>query len=259
MSNTTTTITIPSGFEQVAHYIQTYSGNFTFILDLRNKLNRYKQLSLNQWIAAAKAHKRDLDNAKPSAPIKPIPCQIPITIAAHAARKIAKEKGWKFNPMTLLVHEILGMENNKLIKLRVSVNWTGNVTSCRCCGKPLSDWRSQATGVGPVCVKHLSIPYVKNQQDVTRFQLDMEKLCESLGVVEIDINRYHLGNNSYEAIANLISKQEKITAIAVEQNLDEKRVDAVIKWLSESNSLNSNANMTTVKLAITNILKSTSL
>ena len=58
---------------------------------------------------------------------------------------------------------------------------TSDVTSCRCCGKDLTDWRSQATGVGPVCSKHLKIPYVKNVEDVAVFKKMLKLKIEEIG------------------------------------------------------------------------------
>jgi hypothetical protein len=58
---------------------------------------------------------------------------------------------------------------------------TSDVSSCRCCGKDLTDWRSQATGVGPVCSKSLGIPYVKKEEDVEVFKKLLKIKIDKIG------------------------------------------------------------------------------
>jgi hypothetical protein len=58
---------------------------------------------------------------------------------------------------------------------------TSDVTSCRCCGLDLTDWKSQATGVGPICAKKLGIPYVKNQEDVLVFKKLLKLKIDEIG------------------------------------------------------------------------------
>jgi hypothetical protein len=58
---------------------------------------------------------------------------------------------------------------------------TSDVTSCRCCGLDLTDWRSQATGVGPVCSKNLGIPYVKNKEDIEVFKKMLQLKINQIG------------------------------------------------------------------------------
>jgi hypothetical protein len=58
---------------------------------------------------------------------------------------------------------------------------TSDVTSCRCCGKDLTDWKSQATGVGPVCSKSLGIPYVRNEEDVEVYKKLLQLKMENIG------------------------------------------------------------------------------
>ena len=58
---------------------------------------------------------------------------------------------------------------------------TSDVSSCRCCGKDLTDWRSQATGVGPVCSKYLGIPYVKKEEDVVVYKKLLKLKIDKIG------------------------------------------------------------------------------
>ncbi len=200
--NTTVIHHIPTGFDQVYEDLMKYNEMFSFVLDMRNVMNRFGKLSDKQWNAVAKclAPKPVED---PNA-IAVASCNIPIIVSASAARYIAKANQWKFNPRTLTVTQIKS-KNHKGYTVRAVVNWTGNVSECRCCGKTLEDWRSQATGVGPYCVKKTGIPYVKNQADIARFQKEMEVLAAQLGEVEVFIKKWHLNTGSGDldgAIAN---------------------------------------------------------
>jgi len=60
-------------------------------------------------------------------------------------------------------------ETNKAYQV-VGKLTVSDVSSCRVCGRDLTDWRSQATGVGPVCSKSLGIPYVKSKLDVAVYK-----------------------------------------------------------------------------------------
>lgn len=182
--NTRVTHNIPNGFDQVYDDLILYSGTFSFILGLRDVMNRYGKLSDKQWAAVAKcfAPKPVVD---PNA-VAVASCFIPITLSASSARYIAKTNQWNFNPRTLIVTQIKST-NRRGFVVRAKVDWTGNVSSCRCCGKALSDWKSQATGVGPYCVKRTGIAYVKTQADVARFKQEMEVLASQLGEFEVMI------------------------------------------------------------------------
>ena len=108
-----------------------------------------------------------------------------------AARHIAKANNWPINPCTLAITQIKS-KTNKGITVKAVINWSGNVGVCRCCNKTLTDWRSQATGVGPYCIKGTGFPYVRNQADVTRFQNDMQDLCKKLGEVEFFLKNWSI-------------------------------------------------------------------
>jgi len=183
------TIVVPTGFEQVHTDLMAYSGTFGFVLDLRSKLCKYGKLSDKQWEAANKCLA-----PKPVADPNVVlvdSCNVPIVVSATSARHIAKSVGWPMNPTTLVVTKIKNRDRRGFTAT-VKADWTGNVSVCRCCGKSLTDWRSQATGVGPVCVKGTGIQYVRSQQDVARFQKEMQDLCKKMGEVEVYIKGWHV-------------------------------------------------------------------
>ena len=191
--NTKVTHYIPTGFDRVYDDLMNYNGTFTYMLDMRGVMNKYGKLSDKQWAAVQKClAPKPVEDPNVIAVAS---CSIPITVSASAARYIAKANQWKFNPRTFVVTQIKS-KNNRGYTVRAVINWTGEESECRCCGKTLEDWRSQATGVGPYCVKKTGILYVKNQADVARFQKEMEVLTAQLGEVEVFIKKWHLNTGS---------------------------------------------------------------
>lgn len=182
-------IVVPTGLEQVHTELMAYNGTFGFVLDLRSTLCKCGKLSDKQWEAAKKclAPKPVVDPNE----VLVDSCSIPIVVTATSARHIAKTVNWPMNPTTLVVTKIKNRDRRGFTAT-IKADWTGNVSVCRCCGKSLTDWRSQATGVGPVCVKGTGIQYVRSQQDVARFQQEMQDLCTKMGEVEVYIKGWHV-------------------------------------------------------------------
>lgn len=178
---------IPTQYAQAHKDMMAYNGTFSLVLNIRRTFTKYGQLSDKQWAAVAKCVK-PLPVHDPNVILVPN-CTIPIVISASSARHIAKSNKWPMNPCTLLVTQVISQDRGTM-KLKVKMDWSGNVSVCRCCGKSLTDWRSQATGVGPVCVKGTNIQYVRNQGDIARFQQEMENLCNRIGEVVVDIKRW---------------------------------------------------------------------
>lgn len=188
---------------ELEQFLLSYNGTFSFILDIRSKFLKYKRLSDKQWDGVRKCMvQQQKNNAGPITTA--IKCSIPIVVSATAARVIAKMHGWSFNPCTFVLTSIVSYDR-KGYTVKGKIDWTGNATSCRCCQKDLTDWRSQATGVGPVCVKRLSISYVKDKNDIARFQKEMEDLCAKLGEVEFYIKKWSMDDNYRKAIDKTIA------------------------------------------------------
>jgi len=183
------TIVVPTGLEQVHTELMAYNGTFGFVLDLRSKLCKYGKLSDKQWEAAKKCL-APKPVADPSLVLVET-CNIPIVVSATAARYIAKTHNWSMNPTTLTVTQIKNRDRRGFTAV-VKADWSGTVTDCRCCGKSLTDWRSQATGVGPVCVKRTGIKYITDKNDIARFQKEMQDLCTKMGEVEVYIKEWHV-------------------------------------------------------------------
>jgi hypothetical protein len=183
------TLNVPAAFEDAHKKLMAYNETFPFLLDIRHKLIKYGQLSDSQWHAVVKCLTKP--NAPNVAEILVEKCHVRVQITAVAARIIAKANNWPINPCTLAITQIKS-KTNKGITVKAVIDWSGNVGVCRCCNKTLTDWRSQATGVGPICVKGTGFPYVRSQADVTRFQNDMQDLCKKLGEVEFFLKNWSI-------------------------------------------------------------------
>jgi hypothetical protein len=181
--------TIPAGFEQVYKDMMAYNGTFTLILNIRSAIARYGKLTDKQWAALKKC--LTPQPAQDPSVVLVDTCNIPIIVSPSAARYIAKTHNWPLNPCTLVVTQIKSHDRRSLTMM-VKMDWSSNVSVCRCCGKSLTDWKSQATGVGPYCVKRTSIQYVRNKADVARFQKEMEDLCSKIGEVEVVVKKWHI-------------------------------------------------------------------
>jgi hypothetical protein len=180
--------TIPAGFEQVYKDMIAYTGTFDLILNIRNAINRYGKLTDKQWEAVKKCIAPKV--VQDPSVILVAKCNIPITVSPNAARYIAKVHNWPLNPCTLMVTQIKS-QDHRTITMMVKMDWSSNVSVCRCCGRSLTDWRSQATGIGPTCVKGTNIQYVRDKNDIARFQKDMEDLCVTMGEVEVVLKKWH--------------------------------------------------------------------
>ena len=202
---------IPMQHTQTHKDMIAYNGTFNLILNIRHTFTKYGKLTDKQWSAVQKCL-QPLVVQDPNV-VLVRNCAIPIVISASSARYIAKSNNWPMNPCTLLVTQVLS-QNKGTIKMKVKMDWSGTVGACRCCGKSLTDWRSQATGVGPVCVKRTNIKYVTSTSDIARFQQDMEALCISMGEVVVEVKRWAF-KEGLSAVLSAISNNTPTTVAPV--------------------------------------------
>jgi hypothetical protein len=157
--------------------VREYTGNNTFILSLKNGLNKYGSLTTKQLEAASNFFSKFTNQEKKESSVKEV--NVNLKVSKFIAKRIAKENNLEFNPFLVTITKVLS-ETPKAYKVVGRMN-TSDVTSCRCCGKDLTDWRSQATGVGPVCSKSLNIPYVKNREDIEVFKKMLKIKINEIG------------------------------------------------------------------------------
>ena len=164
--------------------LKEYKGSFSFLVDLKGRVLRGKTLSEAQLASAAKC----LGNA---AQPKPAPVSrvvaIDIIVKKWFARTMQRDQQLQFAPFTLTITEIHS-ESAKAVQATVKMT-AGEVNVCRCCGASLTDEKSQATGLGPVCAKKLGVKYVTNLADVARFKVDLQKRIDEIGSFKVWIPR----------------------------------------------------------------------
>ena len=175
---------IPSGYNEAAQYLESYKGSFAFLQKLQKVFNKYGNLSSNQWNAIVKCinseKSRNQANAPGKAPIA-VNCNTNIVLSRFIAQRVAKDNNMSIAPFTYIVKNVL-FETAKAVKVTMEANYS-NVSVCICCGKDLTDWRSQATGMGKHCAEKLGITYIKDQNDVYRFKLEIAKKFAALGEI----------------------------------------------------------------------------
>ncbi len=156
--------------------VREYKGNNGFIISLKGGLNKYGSLTPKQLSAAGNFFSK-FEQTKPVSEEKEVNANL--KISKFIAKRIAEENNLEFKPFLVTITKVL-RTTNRAYQVVGRMN-TSDVTSCRCGGKDLTDWRSQATGVGPVCSKSLGIPYVKNQEDVAVYKKLLELKMENIG------------------------------------------------------------------------------
>jgi hypothetical protein len=153
--------------------VKNYKGENNFINSLQNGFKKYGKLTEKQLSAAKNFFSKneivqDVKNVN-----------VDIKVKKFIAKKIKQENNLDFAPFMLTISKVL-KETNKAYQV-VGKMTTSDVTSCRCCGRDLTDWRSQATGVGPICSKSLNIPYVKDKTDVEVYKKLLKIKIEQIG------------------------------------------------------------------------------
>ncbi len=156
--------------------VKEYVGTNVFILSLKGGIIKYGSLTPKQLDAASKFFSKTVV-VKTEPNFKEVNVNLKVT--KFIAKRIAEDNKLEFNPFLVTITKVLN-ETPKAYQVTGRMN-TSDVSSCRCCGKDLTDWRSQATGVGPICSKALNIPYVKKQEDVEVFKKMLRLKIESIG------------------------------------------------------------------------------
>ena len=156
--------------------IRNYEGNNSFIISLQGGLKRYGKLTKRQLEVADKFF---VNNEETKKEFIPKDVNVDIKVKRYIATKIAEDNNIDFKPFLMTISKVLD-ETNRAYKV-VGRMTTTDVTCCRCCGKDLTDWRSQATGVGPTCAKHMGIEYVRKQEDIEVFLKMLQIMVDRVG------------------------------------------------------------------------------
>ena len=190
----------PADANELLAYVQSYTGAFSFMLDLQRKYNTNKVLSPAQWAAVAKCFKRDAKYQAPkvvtSSIVAPAICftfanPVPVVLTRTGAMALKKKYNLTFGPFTV---EILGaydsVSRRGYRNYVMRVNASGAVNVCRVCGKSLVDHKSVVSGIGPVCAKNLGAMYHTYKTDIQKFMADFATQCAAIGNMEIELNSW---------------------------------------------------------------------
>ena len=164
------------GNSEITIRVQNYNGNNGFINSLQNGLKKYGKLTERQLLAAGKFFTK-LNT--PTQTQQPKEVNVDIKITKFIAKRVAEENELEFRPFLMTISKVL-KETERAYQV-VGKLTVSDVSSCRVCGRDLTDWRSQATGVGPVCSKSLGIPYVKNELDVAVYKKLLKMKIDKIG------------------------------------------------------------------------------
>ena len=164
------------GNSEITIRVQNYNGNNGFINSLQNGLKKYGKLTERQLLAAGKFFTK-LNTPAPTQQPKEV--NVDIKITKFIAKRVAEENELEFRPFLMTISKVL-KETDRAYQV-VGKLTVSDVSSCRVCGRDLTDWRSQATGVGPVCSKHLNIPYVKKEEDIEVYKKLLKMKVDKIG------------------------------------------------------------------------------
>jgi hypothetical protein len=161
--------------------IVTYTGESTFVNDLKMKFKKYRKLTDKQVDAGFKAIDRETQkDSQKDMNIKLVGNTI--KIGRKVAMGIKENYNLEFHPILVDVTEVMVM-SNKAFKLKAKLT-KENGGICRCCGRTLTDDMSQVTGIGPVCAKYVGVEHPKSKDDVEQFKVDISNKIDEIGEFE---------------------------------------------------------------------------
>jgi hypothetical protein len=164
---------------EISTQVQNYKGNNGFISSLQGGLKKYGKLTERQLSAAGNFFSKVNTPKKMENTTQSKEINVNIKISKFIAKRVAEENDLEFKPFLITITKVL-RETAKAYQVVGKMN-TSDVSSCRCCGKDLTDWRSQATGVGPVCSKSLGIPYVRKEEDIVVYKKLLKLKIDKIG------------------------------------------------------------------------------
>ena len=158
-----------------------YTGESTFVNDLKMKFKKYRKLTDKQVSAGYKAIDREIQkDSQKEMNIKLVGNTI--KIGRKVAMGIKENYNLDFHPILVDVTEVMIM-SNKAFKLKAKLT-KENGGICRCCGRTLTDEMSQVTGIGPVCAGYVGVKHPNSIKDVEQFKIDMSNKIDEIGEFE---------------------------------------------------------------------------
>lgn len=166
--------------------IADYSGENTFVLDVKGKFLKYGTLTDAQVSAANKQIRKEED-AKQRMDVNIDVVGETVIVGRNTGENLKKEKGLNFNPLLLDITEVMTL-TAKAVKFKGKLT-TKNCGVCKSCGRTLTDEFSRLTGYGKTCAKHLGVEYIKDKSEVERFNQDVLQKIEEIGEMEFWVPR----------------------------------------------------------------------
>jgi len=170
--------------EELPHTLRAiveYKGESKFVLDLQVKYKKYRRLTEKQVQAGYQAVDREIQKNSQRDLNIPLVGNT-IKLGRNIARDIKEENNLEFYPILVDVTEIVTI-SNRALKLKAKLT-KENGGICRCCGKTLTDYMSQITGIGPVCAKYVGVKHPQDKSEVEQFKKDMSDKIDEIGEFE---------------------------------------------------------------------------
>lgn len=183
----------------VSEYLNNYTGDWRFIVDVRRKFFKYGTLSLAQQEAIERAIEREKSYVEPKKEFTFKPGDF-IGISKQFAQKLTEKT--HLNPFFCNL-TVTKVHNETWKAVEVSVLFNSEVAfTCNMCRRPLSCEISQACGIGPVCYKRFKgkRPSLERAQEMLK---EIEAYSKEVGEVgPIWIPKYYIKQQESNELAN---------------------------------------------------------
>jgi len=170
--------------EELPHTLRAiveYKGESKFVLDLQEKYKKYRRLTDKQVQAGYQAVDREIQKNSQRDLNIPLVGNT-IKLGRKIAGDIKEENNLAFYPILVDVTQIVTM-SNRALKLKAKLT-KENGGICRCCGKTLTDYMSQMTGIGPVCAAYVGVKHPQDKSEVEQFKKNMSDKIDEIGEFE---------------------------------------------------------------------------
>jgi hypothetical protein len=155
-----------------------YTGESTFVNDLKVKYKTYRTLTQKQITSGYNAIDREKQKSTQRELNIPLVGNT-IKLGRGIATNIKKNHNIDFHPILVDVTEVQIM-SDKAFKLKAKLT-KENGGICKCCGRTLTDEMSQITGIGPICAKYVGVEHPKTKEEVEKFKQDMSNKIDEIG------------------------------------------------------------------------------
>ena len=161
--------------------IQAYTGENSFVKEIKSKLEKYGKLSDKQVSAALGQIQKDENKAATKKMNIPAEGDT-IQVGRKIGQQMKETYGLQFNPTILDITKVLGI-SPKAVKFEGKMT-VKRAKVCVCCAKTLTDEFSMLTTMGKTCAKHMGVEYITDKSQADRFREEYLKRVEEIGEME---------------------------------------------------------------------------